>query len=61
MNNQEKCVDIHTINVQGVSLIDNKTINATVEPFTNKCLGRMNINNIMKLLSQIIPLKHTNI
>ncbi|CAC9656926.1 hypothetical protein BCLUESOX_2718 [bacterium endosymbiont of Bathymodiolus sp. 5 South] len=50
---EEKCVDIHTINVQGVSLIDNKTINATVEPFTNKCLGRMNINNIMKLLNQL--------
>jgi hemolysin activation/secretion protein len=50
---EEKCVDIHTINVQGVSLIDNKTINATVEPFTNKCLGRMNINSIMKLLNQL--------
>ena len=50
---EEKCIDIHTINVQGASLIDNKTINAAVEPFTNRCLGRVNIDNIIKLLNQL--------
>jgi hemolysin activation/secretion protein len=49
---EEKCIKIHTIDIRGAYLVPNKEINAIVQSFTNKCLGKVNINNIIKLLNK---------
>ncbi|SFV66477.1 Channel-forming transporter/cytolysins activator of TpsB family [hydrothermal vent metagenome] len=48
---EDKCINIERIDVIGISILPKYIINTITNPFVNKCLGKNNINNIIKLIN----------
>lgn len=48
----ERCFEIKTIRLQGVSLLSEKDQRELLTPFTNRCLGTGQLNELLKAITQ---------